>query len=308
MEVKEIEVKKIKIKKQARHDFDEDKIISLADSMQEVGQLQPVIVKKDGLDFLLIAGERRLRAVKKNKLDKIAAIILDEDIDNSMLKQIQLIENIQRQDLNPLERALGIQRLIEENGYTKKEASQKLGVARTTLSEWLNILDVKKKYQKAVLDEDSSLSLSHITLAKALASRTGNPGRLNELLDGVLQHKFTREETKEVVEIIYRYLHIPTEEAFDAILLRREHKKRLLEREKDDARSSGENPAKLLVNSFTNLSSRLEGLIERVEMLNEKEKKNIIDEFLYIYQMLGIMVPEIKKDELDDLLKMLREN
>ncbi|MFW5981186.1 MAG: ParB/RepB/Spo0J family partition protein, partial [bacterium] len=125
MEVREVAVKKIKVpNRQARQDFDEEKIISLAGSMQEVGQLQPVIVKKDGLEYFLIAGERRLRAIKKNKQNKIAAIILDEDIDNSMLRRIQLIENIQRQDLNPLERAVAIKRLIEENGYTKKEASQ----------------------------------------------------------------------------------------------------------------------------------------------------------------------------------------
>ncbi|MFW6264845.1 MAG: ParB/RepB/Spo0J family partition protein [Bacillota bacterium] len=308
MEVKEVAVNKIKVSnRQARQEFDEDKIISLAESMQEVGQLQPVIIKKDGLDYFLIAGERRLRAVKKNKQDTIAAIILDKDIDNSMLRQIQIIENIQRQDLNPLERAIAIKRLIEENGYTKKEASQKLGVARTTLTEWLNILDVKKKYQLAVIDEDSPLSLSHVSLAKALASRTGNPSRTNELLDGVLKYKFSREETKEVVEIIYRYLHISIEEAFSAVLLRREHKKHLMERKDNNSSSSKENPGKLLVNSFTKMSSSLENILEKVEVLEEKDKKDVLDEFLYIYQILGIMIPELKKEKLDSLIDIIHD-
>ena len=306
MEVKKILVKNIKISRnQARQDFDEDKLICLAESMQEVGQLQPVIVKKKGLDYLLIAGERRLRAIKSNKEEEIAAFILDADLDNSILRQIQLIENIQRQDLNPLERALGIQKLIEDNGYTKKEASQKLGVPRTTLSEWLNILEVKKKYQKELIDEESPLSLSHISLAKALSSRTGDPTKLNQLLEGILQYKFSREETKDVVNIIYRYLHIPMEEAFNAVLLKREHKKIIKDTAEDKTRINKENHTRILLNSFVNLSSKVEDLLEKIDVLEDKEKENLLDEFLYIYQMLGIMIPELKKEELDKLIKLI---
>lgn len=308
MEVKNIAIKKIRVSRgQVRKDFDENKIKSLAESMQEVGQLQPVIVKKEGLYYLLIAGERRLRAVKANRETEIAAIVLEADLDNSSLKQIQLVENIQRQDLNPLERAQAIKGLIDENKYTKKEASKKLGVARTTLTEWLNILDVKKKYQNEVIDEDSPLSLSHISLAKALASRTGDPTRLNQLLDGILQYNFSREETKEIVDIIYRYLHISTDEAIDAVLLKRRHKKIIYEQENEKTKNNSQNPARDLLNSFANLSNRLNTLIDKVEFLDDKEKKNLLDEFLYIYQMMGIMIPELKEKQLNQIFIEFKE-
>ncbi|MFP4015528.1 MAG: ParB/RepB/Spo0J family partition protein [Halanaerobiales bacterium] len=307
MEVRVIPVKKIKVKRdQARKSFDSEKLDNLAESIQEVGQLQPVIVKEEGPDYLLIAGERRLRAIKRNNQQEISAVIMS-DIDKASLKQIQLIENIQRQNLNPLEKATAIQRLIDENGYTKKEASKKLGVPRTTLTEWLNILDVKEKYRKEVVDDDSPLSLSHISLAKALSSRTGDPTRQDKLLDGVIKHHFSRDETKQVVDIIYKYLHISMEEAFNAVLLKREHQK--ITKEHNSVIKTGNSesmPVKLLVNSFTNLSTKIEGLLEKVDNIDEKSRKNLMDEFLYIYQMMEIMVPELKDKHLDRVIEIIK--
>jgi len=208
---------------QPRKDFDQKSLKQLANSIKEVGQLQPIIVSKKDDGFLLVAGERRYRAVKKNnKKGEIAAVILEEDTDE---KQIQLIENLQREDLNALERAKSINRYIKENELSKKAASKKLGIPRTTLTEWLYILEVKPFYQQAVLDEDSSLTLSHISLARGLASRTGDPSKLQDLLDGVLKYNFSSSETKEIVDLFHDYLHLSMEEAFDTILLKREQKK-----------------------------------------------------------------------------------
>lgn len=309
MEVKKIPVNKIKVKSdQARQSFDEEKLTNLAESIQEVGQLQPVIVKEEGPDFLLIAGERRLRAIKRNKEKEISAVIMSDKIDKTSLRQIQLVENIQRQNLNQLEKAVAIQRLIDENGFTKKEASKRLGVPRTTLTEWLNILDVKEKYRKEVIDDDSPLSLSHISLAKALSSRTGDPTKQNKLLDGVLKYKFSRDETKKIVDIIYKYLHISMEEAFSAVLLKREHQNIIKENEKEINIGKGDNPAKILLNSFTNFSNKVENLLEKVDHIEEKYKNNLVDEFLYIYQLMGIMIPELKHKQLDEVIKIIRES
>lgn len=303
MEVKKIPVDQINVsKKQPRQRINEEKLLNLAESIQEVGQLQPVIVKRDGTDYLLIAGERRLRAIERNMEEEIAAVILDENIDGPTLRQIQLIENIQRQDLDALERAQSIQRYIDENEYNKKEASQKLGIPRTTLTEWLNILEVEKRYRLEVIDEDSPLSLSHITLAKGLVSRTGDPTKMNNLLDGVLKYKFSRSETKEIVEIIYKYLHIPMEEVFRAVLLKREHYKILKNNEEGDGKGSND-PVKKLLNSFTNLSNNLEEIMEKIGLLEKKEQQHLIDEFLYIYQMLEIMIPELRSRDLDSMIK-----
>lgn len=306
IEVKNIPVKKIKVRRnQPRQSFDEDKLASLAGSIEDLGQLQPVIVKKEGTDFLLIAGERRLRAIKRNKQKEISAVIMDKEVDKMSLRQIQLVENIQRQDLNPLERAKAIQRLMDENSFNKKEVSKKLGVARTTLTEWLNILDVKEKYQDEVLNEDSPLSLSHITLAKALTSRTGDPTKQNKLLDGVIKYKFSRNEAKEIVDIIYKYLHVDMEKVFSAVLLKREHKKIDDENKANKSIKDSKNPGKLLLNSFTTLTNRIEELIEEIDRIEEEDKEYLIDEFLYLYQMMEIMIPELKDKDLNKIIQLL---
>ncbi|MDI3548632.1 MAG: ParB family transcriptional regulator, chromosome partitioning protein [Halanaerobiales bacterium] len=307
MEVAKILVNKIKRdNRQPRQQFNDESLEHLADSMQQVGQLQPVIVKRQGPDYLLVAGERRLRAVKKNQEKEIAAVILDEGVKDATIRQIQLIENLQREDLNPLDRARSIQRFIEENGLTKKEASEKLGVPRTTLTEWLNILEVEDKYQQAVVDEDSPLSLSHISLAKALASRTGDPTKLNQLLDGVLKYNLSRSETKEVTEIFNRYLHISMEEAIGAILLKRERSK-LLDTGDKRSKSQENDPVKRLINSFTNTSKKLEEVMEEVGCLKEEEREYLKDEFLYIYQLIEIMIPEFRKKNIYEMINQIKE-
>ena len=230
----------------------------------------------------------------QNQEEEIAAVVLSGELSEDKLYQIQLVENIQREDLNALERARAIKKLMDLTGLNKKEISKRLGVPRTTLTDWLNILEVSEKYQQEVLKEDSPLTLSHVSLARALASRTGDPTKMNKLLDGVLKYRFSREETREIVEIVYKYLHIEMEEVFNAVLLRREHKR--ISREKEILRRVGTRraPGKLLVETFNDFSCRLEKFIEQVEKIEEEDKIDLLEEFLYICQLMGIMVPEMK--------------
>ena len=308
MDFIEIPVKKITVDQgQPRKEFDQEGLKQLADSIKEVGQLQPIIVKKQPREgnYLLIAGERRYKAVKNENEDKkIAAVILKQDAN---IRQVQLIENLQRQDLNPLERAKSIQQFIDENDLTKKAASKKLGVARTTMTEWLNILEVKPVYQQAVLDEDTSLTLSHISLAKALSNRTGDPSKLSGLLDGVMKYNFSRSETKEIVDLFHDYLHMSMEEAFDTILIKRERKK-LSQKAKNSSDENDSKTVKKLINSFNKVSDNLEDFMEEVgEVESEQQRENLIDEFLYIYQLLGIMVPEFKEKDLNGLIEDIKK-
>jgi len=308
VEFAKIPLQKIEIDKgQPRQNFDQESLEQLADSIKEVGQLQPIIVSKKGDSYLLVAGERRYRAVKENSEDReIAAVILNEDADE---KQIQLIENLQRKDLNALERAKSVDKYIKENDLTKKAAGKKLGVPRTTLTEWLNILEVKPFYQQAVLDEDSSLTLSHISLAKGLASRTGDPSKLKELLDGVLKYNFSSSETKEIVNLFHDYLHLSMEEAFDTILIKREQKKydkkrREFGREDDE----NNNSVNSLINIFDKVSNKLDNFMEKTGQIEDDEKRNhLISEFLYIYQALEIMIPELEESKIKDLIKKVRD-
>ena len=124
-------VKKLKIneiepnKQQARKIFDDESIEDLSNSIKEYGVIQPIIVsKKTGL-YEIIAGERRWRASKRAGLDEIPAIIRDDDEQRNT--EISLIENIQREDLNPIEKARGIKLLMDEYNLTQAQVAEKLG-------------------------------------------------------------------------------------------------------------------------------------------------------------------------------------
>jgi ParB family chromosome partitioning protein len=306
MKYKEIKIRNIESRAdQVRHDFSEERIDSLAKSIAEVGQLQPIVVQKKNNHYILIAGERRMRAVKKDGRDKIAAVIFEEEITPKRFRQIQLIENLQRQDLNPLERAISINKFIEDNDLSKKEAAEKLGVPRTTLTLWLNILEFKEKYQKEVLKEDSPITLSHLSLAHALSSRTGDPNKINELLDAVIKHNLSRKETQAVIDIIYKYLHIPMDEAVSAVLLKRERMK-MKDYWETDKKSKNKNSVRKLYRSFSNMNDNLEEFMETEGNIPEEDKDNLLDEFLYLYQIMSILIPDLKDKSLKSLLKELK--
>ncbi|MFW5686848.1 MAG: ParB/RepB/Spo0J family partition protein [Halanaerobium sp.] len=291
---------------QVRQDFSEERIDSLAKSIAEVGQLQPIVVQKKDNHYLLIAGERRLRAVKKDGKEKIAAVIFEEEVSPEKFRQIQLIENLQRQDLNPLERAISINKFMEANNLSKKEAAKKLGVARTTLTLWLNILEMKEKYQKEVLKEDSPITLSHLSLAHALSSKTGDPSKANQLLDAVIKHNLSRKETQAVIDLFYKYLHLPVEEAVSAVLLKRERMK-MKDYWDDDNNKNSHNPVRKLFRSFNNINDNLEEFMEEEGNLPEEDREELLDEFLYLYQIMGILIPDLKNRSLESLVKDLKK-
>ena len=128
-------------KTQARKKFDEDAIDELAESIKRYGVIQPIIVnKKDGF-YQIVAGERRWRASKKAGVTTIPCIVRDDDERKS--KEISLIENIQREDLNPIEKARGFRQLIDEYGLTQQELADIVGMKnRSTVANCLRILNL----------------------------------------------------------------------------------------------------------------------------------------------------------------------
>jgi len=123
---------------QPRRDFDAEKIAELSASIKEKGIIQPLIVRESEDGYELIAGERRLRAAIKAGLKQVPVVI--KDVSDSEALQIALIENIQREDLNPIEEAMVYQRLINEFELTQDEMAQKVGKDRTTVTNSLRLL------------------------------------------------------------------------------------------------------------------------------------------------------------------------
>lgn len=125
-------------KNQPRKNFDEDKLEALAESVKEHGIIQPIIVKKSGEFYTIIAGERRWRAAKLAGLKKIPVIVRDyEEVE---IREIALIENLQREDLNPIEEALGYRSLMDEYNLTQEQISERLGKSRSAIANSVRLL------------------------------------------------------------------------------------------------------------------------------------------------------------------------
>lgn len=143
--------------KQPRMEFTEDSLAELADSIRAQGVLQPILVRTAGSSFQVIAGERRFRASQKLGLPTIPAIV--RAIEDDELLEIALIENLQREDLNSIEEALGYQRLIEELRYTHERLSERVGKNRTSITNALRLLNLPSAVQSMV--SRGTLSAGH---------------------------------------------------------------------------------------------------------------------------------------------------
>ena len=148
---------------QPRKVFDEDALKELSDSIKEHGVVQPIIVKKSIKGYELVAGERRTKAAKLAGLSTIPAII--RDFNDEEMMEIALIENIQRENLNPIEEALAFENIIKSTGLTQDEIASKFGKSRSYITNMLGLLKLPNEIKKLV--EDGKLSASHArTLSK----------------------------------------------------------------------------------------------------------------------------------------------
>ena len=152
-------------KTQARKKFNEESLKELAESIKTYGVIQPIIVEeKDGY-YSIIAGERRWRASKLAGLTEIPCIVRNED--EQRVKEISLIENIQRENLNPIEKALGYKELIDNYNLRQQDLADKLGISRTNVTNTLRILNLDKRVIKLAVE--GKLSEGHCRSLLAIA-------------------------------------------------------------------------------------------------------------------------------------------
>ncbi len=142
---------------QPRKNFDEDLLNELAISIKRYGVIQPITVVKNGLKYIIIAGERRYRACKIAGLKKIPVIV--KDYTEKECKEIALIENLQREDLNPIEEAVAFRKLIDEYNLSQEELANNLGKSRPAIANSLRLLTLHPQVQKLVVD--GRLSAGH---------------------------------------------------------------------------------------------------------------------------------------------------
>lgn len=138
---------------QARKNFDSNKLMELAQSIKEYGIIQPLILKKDDKNdsYLIIAGERRWRASKIAEMKEVPAIVMN--VHDTKVLEVSLIENIQREDLNPIEEALAYKKLIQECNLTQKELSSKIGKSRVVITNCMRLLCLDERVQQYLIDD-----------------------------------------------------------------------------------------------------------------------------------------------------------
>ena len=180
-------------RKQPRKSFNEDKLEELADSIKQQGVLIPLMVRHNGNMFEIIAGERRWRASKKAGLKEIPVIIRD-DLTEEQIFEIQLIENIQREDLNPIEEALGYERLIKEFHMKQDEVAEKVSKSRVAITNSMRLLKLSPEVLQMVIDE--KLTTGH---ARALIS-VEDPDKQIALAERIFDEKLSVREAEKIVK------------------------------------------------------------------------------------------------------------
>jgi ParB family transcriptional regulator, chromosome partitioning protein len=162
--VREVEIARIRANPdQPRMQFDEEALDELAESIRQRGVLQPILLRPDGDDYLIVAGERRWRAAQRARLHAIPAIV--REIDDSATAELALIENIQRQDLNPLEEAEGYRQLIQRHGHTQDDIGRLVHKSRSHVANLLRLLELPEFVRQSLLKGD--ISMGH---ARAVAT------------------------------------------------------------------------------------------------------------------------------------------
>jgi len=176
---------------QPRKVFDEARLQELADSIKAQGLIQPILVRKEGAGYRLIAGERRWRAAQLAGLKEIPALI--REASDAEAFELALVENLQRMDLNPIEEAEGYRRLVEEFSLTQEQVSQRVGKDRSSVANALRLLALPDEVKEMVAD--GSLQMGH---ARALLGLPRVP-EMVELAGRIAQHKLSVRETEKLV-------------------------------------------------------------------------------------------------------------
>lgn len=189
-----LEIAKVKAGKfQPREDFNDQRLQELISSVKEKGVLQPILVRRSDSGFEIIAGERRFRAAKALSLDKIPAIIKDVKDDDALV--ISLVENIQREGLNPIEEAHAFQQLIDKFNFIQDNIAKALGKDKATVSNILRLLKLPEDIQRHIAKDEISLGHAKVLLA------TDNVQKQRKLCQMVISNSLSVRELENLVNV-----------------------------------------------------------------------------------------------------------
>lgn len=183
-------------REQPRKNFDEDALLELADSIKQYGVIQPLIVQKKSDHYEIIAGERRWRAAKMAGVKEIPVII--KDYTDQQVMEISLIENIQREDLNPIEEAMAYKNLMEEFHLKQDEIAEKVSKSRTAVTNSMRLLKLDKRVQQMMIDD--MISAGH---ARTLIT-IEDPDAQYNIATKIFDEKLSVRETEKLVKLLQK--------------------------------------------------------------------------------------------------------
>ena len=183
-------------REQPRKNFNEDALLELSDSIKQYGVIQPLIVQKKGDHYEIIAGERRWRAAKMAGIKEIPVII--KDYSDQQVMEISLIENIQREDLNPIEEAMSYKNLMEEFHLKQDEIAEKVSKSRTAVTNSMRLLKLDKRVQQMMIDD--MISAGH---ARTLIT-IEDPDVQYNIATKIFDEKLSVRETEKMVKLIQK--------------------------------------------------------------------------------------------------------
>ena len=198
--VEEIEIEKIRTNPyQPRRDFDKAALDELKESIQNYGVLQPILLRKQGDNYEIIAGERRFRAAKLAGLTKIPSLI--KDFDNKKMSEVALIENLQREDLNIMEEARAYQRLMQEFSMTQEMVAETIGKSRPKIANTLRLLKLSPKVQNMISEGKLTggqakplLSVDYEPLQEELAKKIASADLSTRAAEALVKSILEREQ------------------------------------------------------------------------------------------------------------------
>lgn len=181
---------------QPRKFFDSDNIAELAESIKNHGIIQPLILKKHQKKYIIIAGERRWRAAKMLSLKEVPAIVMD--LSDKEVLEISLIENIQRQDLNPIEEALAYRKLIDEFNLTQQELSQRIGKSRVAITNTMRLINLDERVQQYLIE--SVISEGHGRALLAIEDKDLQ----YKLAQKIIDEKLSVRELEKLIKSVFK--------------------------------------------------------------------------------------------------------
>lgn len=192
-DILEIELSRIKPgPHQPRKNFNDGKLKGLAESIRQKGLIQPIILKRSGENFELVVGERRLRAAKHLKLEKIPAVVYD-NISKRETMELALIENIQRENLNPIEESEAYRVLLQEYGVSQSDLASRVGKDRSSIANSLRLLTLPEKVRHMIIEGRLSAGAARVILAV--------PGEKEkiELAEKAIKERYSVRELEKIV-------------------------------------------------------------------------------------------------------------